>query len=288
MNMKKFDYNHLNNLFIKLNLIEKPFVVLDFESSKSVEGACGLPIQIGALHFDKNHDIESISKYVFQEGYNPEIDMINSKGEFKSITDLTGITNAHLHNEEFSSCRITECDIINYGFDKMLIIGYNIPYDVRVLRDVYKRCGAPFGTLGKIEILDVMSIFIDIYGSTPGYIKYGYNRSLRKAHYERYDLNTVAHKLGVASASDEQEHDALSDVQWTLAVLNKIIEEHPGLDYTRYINKIYYNPCYEIPEWQRLSQEGVSYYPFGTKEKLAKVFDQFTLYNYNNFNESDW
>ena len=214
--------------------------------------------------------------------------MLDLKGEFKSITDLTGIRNAHLHDEEFSNQRITECDIINYGFDKMLIIGYNIPYDVRVLREVHKRCGASFGNFGKIEILDVLSIFMDIYGTIPGYIRYGYNRSLKKAYYTQYKLDDVAHKLGVVSASDEQEHDALSDVRWTLAVLDKIIQEYPDLDYTRYINKIYYNPCYEIPAWQRLTQEGVSYYPFGTKEKLARVFDQFTLYNYNNFNESDW
>jgi hypothetical protein len=136
--------------------------------------------------------------------------------------------------------------------------------------------------------LDVLSVFIDIYGTIPGYVKYGYNRSLRKAHYEKYDLNTVAHELGVVSTSDEQEHDALSDVKWTLAVLNKIIEEFPALDYTRYINKIYYNPCYEVPAWQKLTHEGVSYYPFGTKEKTAKIFDQFTLYNYDNFDENNW
>ena len=53
-------------------------------------------------------------------------------------------------------------------------------------------------------------------------------------------------------------------------------------------DKIYYNPCYEIPTWQRLTQEGVSYYSFGIKDKIAKMNDQFTLYNYNNFNESDW
>lgn len=284
----KINYENIPLLSSKLRLNNKPFVVLDFESSKSEGGSCGIPIQIGALYFNENHSIESIAKYIFQEEYNPEIDMLDVKGEFKSIADLTGILNIHLHGEEFINQRITECDIVNYSFDKILIIGYNIPYDVRVLREVYGRCGAPFGTKGKIQILDVLSIFMDIYGSIPGYIKYGYNRSLKRAHYEKYDLNTVAHKLGVVARGEEQEHDALEDVRWTLAVLDKIIQEHPELDYTRYINKIYYNPCYEIPAWQRLTQEGVSYYPFGTKEKMAKVFDQFTLYNYNNFNENDW
>ena len=273
------------NVIKAFKLKGKKFAVLDFETASSHDGNVGVPIQIGALQYDENHALTEISKYINQGDYNPETDMIQTKDKFFSITDLTGVTKDHLQSEEFVSQRITECELVQFGFTDGLIIGYNIAYDVRTLKEAYKRCQLPFKT---IQLVDVMGIFLDIYGAIPGYIKYGYNRSLGKAYYTQYKLDDVAHKLGVVSVSDEQEHDALSDVQWTLAVLNKIIEEHPDLDYTRYINKIYYNPCYEIPEWQRLSQEGVSYYPFGTKEKMAKVFDQFTLYNYNNFNESDW
>mgnify|MGYP003303255944 CR=1 FL=1 len=273
------------NVIKAFKLEGKEFAVLDFETSSSRDGNVGRPIQLGALQYDENHVLTEISKYVNQGDYNPETDMIQTKDKFFSITDLTGVTKDHLQSKEFEEQRITECELVHFGFTDGLIIGYNIAYDVRTLKEAYKRCQLPFTS---IQLVDVMGIFLDIYGAIPGYIKYGYNRSMQKPHYEKYKLNDCAHKLGVVSASDEQEHDALSDVQWTLAVLNKIIEEYPGLDYTRYINKIYYNPCYEIPEWQRLSQEGVSYYPFGTKEKLARVFDQFTLYNYNNFNESDW
>lgn len=275
----------VENVTKAFKLEGKKFVVLDFETSSSHDGNVGRPIELGALQYDENHELTEISKYVNQGDYNPEADMIQTKDKFFSITDLTGVTKNHLQSKEFASQRITECELVQFGFTDDLIIGYNIAYDVRTLKEAYKRCQLPFKT---IQLVDVMGIFLDIYGAIPGYIKYGYNRSLGKAYYTQYKLDDVAHKLGVVSASDEQEHDALSDVQWTLAVLNKIIEEYPDLDYTRYINKIYYNPCYEIPEWQRLSREGVSYYPFGTKEKLAKVFDQFTLYNYNNFNENDW
>lgn len=273
------------NVIKAFKLEGKKFAVLDFETSSSRDGNVGVPIQTGALQYDENHVLTEISKYVNQGNYNPETDMIQTKDKFFSITDLTGVTKDHLQSEEFASQRITECELVQFGFTDGLIIGYNIAYDVRTLKEAYKRCQLPFKT---IQLVDVMGIFLDVYGAIPGYIKYGYNRSLGKAYYTQYKLDDVAHKLGVVSVSDEQEHDALSDVQWTLAVLNKIIEEYPYLDYTRYINKIYYNPCYEIPEWQRLSQEGVSYYPFGTKEKLAKVNDQFALYNYNKFNESDW
>lgn len=273
------------NVIKAFKLEGKKFTILDFETSSSHDGNVGVPIQIGALQYDENHVLTEISKYVNQGNYNPETDMIQTKDKFFSITDLTGVTKDHLQSKEFEGQRITECELVHFDFTDGLIIGYNIAYDVRTLKEAYKRCQLPFTS---IQLVDVMGIFLDIYGAIPGYIKYGYNHSLGKAYYTQYKLDDVAHKLGVVSASDEQEHDALSDVQWTLAVLNKIIEEHPDLDYTRYINKIYYNPCYEIPEWQRLTQEGVSYYPFGTKEKLAKVFDQFTLYNYNNFNERDW
>lgn len=261
------------------------FAILDFETSASRDGAVGLPIQSGALQYDENQNLTEISKYINQGDYNPEIDMITTGDKFFSITDLTGVTRAHLQDEEYASQRITECDLVQYGFDEGLIIGYNISYDIRTLKAAYERCRLPFET---IRLVDVMGIYLDLYGNRPGYIKYGYNRSLRKAHFERYRLEDCAHKLGAASAGEEQEHDALSDVKWTLAVLNRIIDEFPDLDYTRYINKIYYNPCYEIPPWQRLTKEGVSYYPFGIKDKMAKMNDQFTLYNYNNFDESDW
>lgn len=263
----------------------KPFAILDFETSSSKDGNVGMPIQVGALRYDEQHNLTELSKYVNQGRYNPETDMIQTKDKFFSITDLTGVTKDHLQSPEYKDQRISECELVQYGFTDGLIIGYNIAYDVRTLKEAYKRCGLPFES---IQLVDVMGIFLDIYGSIPSYIKYGYNRSLNKAYFSQYKLEDVAHRLGVVSASQEQDHDALSDVQWTLAVLDKIIEEYPDLDYTRYFNKIYYNPCYEIPTWQRLTQEGVSYYSFGIKDKIAKMNDQFTLYNYNNFNESDW
>lgn len=267
------------------HLDNKPFVILDFETSSSKEGNVGKPIQVGALQYDESHNLTEISKYVNQGDYDPELDMIETADKFFSITSLTGVTKDHLQSEEFKDQRITECELAHFDFTSELIIGYNISYDVRTLKEVYGRCGLPFGN---IQLIDVMAIYIDLLGNTPGFVKYGYNRSLRKCHYGHYKLEDAAHKLRVVSSSEAQEHDALSDVKWTLKVLDKIIEEFPDLDYTRYINKIYYNPCYEIPVWQRLTQEGVSYYPFGTKEKAAKIFDQFTLYNYNNFDENSW
>lgn len=274
-----------DNVIKAFKLEGKPFVILDFETSSTVDGNVGVPIQVGALRYDEQHNLEELSKYINQGDYNPETDMIQTKDKFFSITDLTGVTKANLQSDEYKNQRISECELAQYDFVDGIIIGYNIAYDARTLKEVYKRCQLPFKS---IQLVDVMGIFLDIYGSIPSYIKYGYNRSLRKPHYDKYRLEDVAHKLRVVSSNEEQDHDALSDVQWTLAVLNKIIEEYPNLDYTRYINKIYYNPCYEIPVWQRLTQEGVSYYPFATKEKIAKMNDQFTLYNYNNFNESDW
>ena len=275
----------INKVVDAFKLQGKQFAILDFETSSSKDGVPGFPIEIGALQYDENANLTEICKYVHQGDYNPEIDMISTNNDYFSITDLTGVTREHLQDEAFAPQRITECELVQYNFDTGLIIGYNISYDVRTLKAAYERCKLSFAS---VQLLDVMALYIDLYGNRPGYIKYGYNRSIRKAHYEKYDLNTVAHKLQVVSSNEEQEHDALSDVQWTLRVLNKIIEDFPNLDYTRYINKIYYNPCYEIPLWQRLSKEGVSYYPFGTKEKIAKINDQFTLYNYNNFDESDW
>ena len=272
----------------------KSFAVLDFESSRidmhmantdQTRLGVGLPIQIGALQYDEEGKLTEISKYINQGDYNPENDMIETKDKFFSITDLTGVTRANLQDEEFADQRITECQLVQYGFADSLMIGYNISYDSRVMKEVYSRCKLPFTS---IQIVDVMAIYIDLYSSVPGYIKYGYNRALQKPYYSGYKLEDCAHKLRVVEKGIEQDHDALSDVQWTLAVLDKIIQDFPDLDYTKYINKIYYNPCYEIPAWQRLIKEGVSYYPFGTKEKQAKIFNQFTLYNYKNFNESEW
>ena len=280
--MKTIDASRVVKAF---KLEGKQFAIVDFETASSKDGNVGNPIQVGALQYDEKGTLTEISKYINQGEYNPEADMIELKDKFMSITDLTGVTRAQLQDEDYADQRITECELVQFGFTDGLIIGYNISYDARTLKEAYKRCKLPFTS---IQLLDVMGIFLDLYGSTPGYIKYGYNRSLKKAHYENYTLNAVAHKLGVVARGEEQEHDALEDVRWTLAVLDKIIEEYPDLDYSRYINKIYYNPCYEIPIWQRLTQEGVSYYPFGTKDKVARVFDQFTLYNYNNFNKEDW
>ena len=122
----------------------KPFAILDFETSSSKDGNVGMPIQVGALRYDEQHNLTELSKYVNQGRYNPETDMIQTKDKFFSITDLTGVTKDHLQSPEYKDQRISECELVQYGFTDGLIIGYNIAYDVRTLKEAYKRCGLPF------------------------------------------------------------------------------------------------------------------------------------------------
>ena len=249
---------------------QKPVVILDFETSKSQDNEPGIPIQIGCVQIDLDGNTTQLSKYVFQKSYEPEGDILCIKGTRTSIAELTGVYSSHLRSPEFADSRISVSDIVDLKLPESIIIGYNIPYDVRVLKRIYKTTGTAFPD---VQIVDIMSVYIDLYGHN---VKKGTYRN-GTCFYTEYRLSNAAQHLGV-DIERQKLHNALGDVELTIDVIRKIFTDNPSLDYSKYINKIYFNPCYTIPIWQRL--QGVKYYPFGNNAKwAAQLFPKYSLYN---------
>ena len=257
-------------------------IFLDFETAKIVDNEPGIPIQIGLLlcsNFGKNS--YRVAQYVHQKTYEPEGDIITTaspSGEIRiSIADLTGITSEHLRGEEWAEQRTTEEKIVKaMHLTDSLIVGYNIPYDIRVLKQAYHRQGVPFP---KIEMCDIMSIYVDLFGAEPGVLKKRWLYPNGKCYYTGYRLIDAAHYLGVALPEEKQAHSALEDVDLSVLVLAKMMKKFPDLDFSKYCNKIYENPAYVVPDWQKLLDEGMKYYPFGTATGEPRVNERFTLYN---------
>jgi len=250
------------------SLFQEPVTVLDFETSKSMDNEPGIPIQIGCIQYGGNGQIARTSKYIYQRNYEPEMDILCVKGVRTSIAELTGIYSSHLRSQEYDSQRILPSEILDLNITNSIIVGYNIPYDVRVLQQVYKSAGLVFP---EVKIFDLMSVYIDLYGQ----MKMGVGKN-GKCFYTEYRLADAAHVFGVAD-SKQRLHDALGDVDLTVAVFRKIYEDNPSLRYSNYINKIYYNPNYPIPMWQRL--RGTEYYSFGSEKGEAELCPRQTLYN---------
>lgn len=183
----------------------------------------------------KNLDLDSIF-----------IDRQNERGELMTISELTHITNEML-NTGISENDMIEEIIKNFynPEEKTLITGYNINFDLNMIKGTMKRLGIETKQEGHFDYLDLYGIYKDNFKWSEKLDETGKQLGHR--------LDAAVYNLKVET---KNTHRAIDDVLATMEVLKKLIEKK--IKILPYINNFGFNEKYKD---ELVKIEGINYYP---------------------------
>lgn len=188
---------HMRNCLILYESMEGlEFYVFDVETT-GIDKNSNYIIELSAIkcriHNKMAEEIDSIDIFM-----KPPFLMDNK------VISIHGITNEFLADKESEEDAINK--IMDFFGEKPILVGHNVSFDIGMIEEMYKRCGAVFN----YEIdLDTLDMARDIISSS---------------ETDGYKLSTITKYYGLDY--DITFHRAIDDVRATLRILNVFHAEY--------------------------------------------------------------
>lgn len=235
------------------NIIEKDTIFFDVETT-GVDLKNDRIVEICAIKYRKDKTKETIQKY-----FNPKCDVSERAFEIHGLSNE--FLSEHSTFEEYS-------DELFKFFDGCDLGGYNcIRFDIPILFEEFSRCGK-YLNIFKINIIDSYNL-------------------LNK--FETRKLNDVYKKF--FGKDIDNQHDATKDIEATIKVFEKQVEEYGLLDKNiKEISTIIRSTSnneriIDLSGWFKVSSNGDYLYDKG-KHRDEKVFDNISYLEWLVSNEN--